>query len=100
MQSPSVWQRPGTAVPWQLPVWQTSFAVKATPSSQELPSARTVSHRPDSGLQAVQELAQTTDSLPVQLPPWQVSVFVQASLSSHAVPSGFAGPEHSPVEGL
>src|SRR5438094_3868589 len=43
---------------------------------------------------------QVTGFAPVHVPASQVSVRVQALLSSHVVPFGFAGFEHTPVDGL
>src|SRR5947207_1932004 len=82
-------------VPVQLPPWQVSVCVQASPSLQAAPSGFAgFEHTPLAGshvpaLWHWSWAAQTTGFVPVQLPPWQVSVCVQASPSLQAAPSGF-----------
>jgi hypothetical protein len=96
-----------TAVPaTQLPVEHASPEVQAFSSLQLVPSARTgCVHSPLAGRHVPTPwqssiAAQETGLEPTQLPAWHASVLVQRSSSSHALPSGFAGFEHSPVDGL
>ncbi len=87
----------------QIPAWQVSVGVQASPSSQTVPFAfggpeqRPV---PESQVPASwhRSLAvQTTGFAPAQVPAWQVSVWVQASPSLQTVPSALRGSEQSPV---
>src|SRR5213593_1463586 len=92
-------------VPVQLPPWQVSAWVQASPSLQAVPSGMAgFEHWPLAGSQVPAAwprswAVQTTGLVPVQLPPWQVSAWVQASPSLQAVPSGMAGFEQTPVTG-
>src|SRR5207247_10941768 len=89
------WSRgvPTTGVsPVQLPPWQVSGWVQASPSLQAAPSGLAgFEHSPLAGSQVPalwhwSWAVQTTGFVPVQLPPWQLSVCVQASPSSQAIP--------------
>src|SRR5437867_4157399 len=111
LQVPGSWhwsteQTTGFA-PTQLPFWQVSLCVQASPSLQAVPLVLFVGaeHTPVAGLQVPGSwhwsTEQTTGFAPTQLPFWQVSLCVQASPSLQAVPSAlFGGAEHTPVAGL
>src|SRR5437879_8131894 len=91
-QIPATWhwssavQTTGFA-PMQLPAWQVSVWVQASPSAQALPSAWFgLEHVPLAGSQTPatwhwSSAVQTTGFVPLQAPAWQVSVWVQASPS-------------------
>src|SRR5439155_17248026 len=109
---PAVWhvssavQTTGLA-PTQLPFWQVSVCVQASPSLQAVPLVLFVGaeHMPVAGLQVPGSwhwsAVQTTGLAPTQLPFWQVSVCVQALPSLQAVPLVLVvGAEHMPVAGL
>src|SRR5207245_1666913 len=91
--------------PVQVPAWQVSVWVQASPSVHAVPSALAgVEQWPVAGSQVPASwhwswAVQTTGFVPVQLPPWQASVWVQASPSLQAAPLGLAGFEHWPVAG-
>src|SRR3989442_1146213 len=82
-------------LPTQLPLWQVSVWVQASPSLHAVPSALFVfKEAAAAGIYALSlrdglRVLQVTGLLPTQLPLWQVSVWVQASPSSHVVPSGW-----------
>src|SRR2546427_628945 len=102
----SVVQTTGLA-PTQLPFWQLSICVQASPSLQAVPLVLFVGaeHAPVAGLQVPGSwhwsVVQTTGLAPMQLPFWQVSVCVQASPSLQAVPLVlFVGAQHTPAAGL
>src|SRR5437867_2897287 len=111
LQVPGSWhwsavQTTGFA-PTQLPFWQVSVCVQASPSLQAVPLVLVVGaeHMPVAGLQVPGSwhwsAVQTTGLAPTQLPFWQVSVCVQALPSLQAVLLVlFVGAEHTPVAGL
>src|SRR5437867_839142 len=110
LQVPGSWhwsavQTTGLA-PTQLPFWQVSVCVQASPSLQAVRLVLFVGaeHTPVAGLQVPGSwhwsAVQTTGFAPTQLPFWQASVCVQASPSSHGVASSCAGSEQVPVAGL
>src|SRR2546428_204094 len=89
----------------QVPAWQESDWVQASPSVQVLPFGL-------SGLEQVplavsqvpatwhwSRAAQTTGFAPTQAPPWQVSVGVQAFPSVQVLPFGLSGLEQVPLAG-
>src|SRR3989442_1272134 len=91
LQVPGSWhwsavQTTGFA-PTQLPFWQVSVCVQASPSLQGVPLGLFVGaeHMPVAGVQVPGSwhwsAVQTTGFAPAQVPFWQVSVFVQASPS-------------------
>src|SRR5437867_2151308 len=91
----------------QLPFWQVSVCVQASPSLQAVPSVWVVGAELTAvaGLQVPGSwlwcAVQTTGLAPTQLPFWQVSVCVQALPSLQAVPLVLVvGTEHTPVAGL
>src|SRR5438552_303223 len=92
-------------VPMQLPAWQVSVCVQASPSEQALPSALSgLEHVPFAGSQTPaawhwSRAAHTTGFVPVQVPAWQASVCVQALLSLQALPFGLSGFEQVPLAG-
>src|SRR3989442_896165 len=89
----------------QLPAWQVSVCVQASPSLQAPPSAAFgLEHVPLAGSQVPaswhwSRAAQTTGFVPVQMPDWQLSVWVQASPSAQAAPSVLFGLEQVPLAG-
>src|SRR5205814_2290601 len=108
---PASWRSSGGVqttglVPVQVPLWQVSVCVQASPSLHAVPLlAFGLEHWPVAVLQVPatwhwSEAVQTTGLPPVQSPLWQVSVCVQALPSLHAVPLLVAGFEHLPVAGL
>src|SRR5438094_157562 len=109
-QTPATWhwssavQTTGFA-PMQLPAWQVSVWVQASPSAQALPSAWFgLEHVPLAGSQTPatwhwSSAVQTTGFLPLQAPARQVSVWVQASPSAQALPSAWSGLEQVPLAG-
>src|SRR5207247_1069808 len=99
LQTPATWHWSRAAhttgfVPMQLPAWQVSLCVQASPSAQALPSAWFgLEQVPLAGSQTPatwhwSSAVQTTGFLPLQAPARQVSVWVQASPSSQTVPFG------------
>src|SRR5206468_654422 len=93
--------------PTQLPFWQVSVCVQASPSLQAVPLVLFVGaeHMPVAGLQVPGSwhwfAVQTTGLAPTQLPYWPLFGSVQASPSLQAVPLVlFVGAEHMPVAGL
>src|SRR5205807_2018129 len=110
LQTPATWhwsravQMTGLA-PMQLPAWQVSVCVQASPSEQALPSALSgLEQVPFAGSQTPaawhwSRAAHTTGFVPVQVPAWQVSVWVQASPSVQALPSALLGLEQAPLAG-
>src|SRR5712691_5581536 len=89
----------------QVPAWQESDWVQASPSVQVLPFGL-------SGLEQVplavsqvpatwhwSRAAQTTGFAPTQAPAWQVSVCVQAFPSVQVLPFGLSGLEQVPLAG-
>src|SRR2546428_9657760 len=90
-------------VPVQVPLWQVSVCVQASPSLHAVPLlAFGLEHWPVAVLQVPatwhwSEAVQTTGLEPVQVPLWQVSVCVQALPSLHAVPLVSFGLEGRPV---
>src|SRR5437016_3292735 len=109
-QTPATWhwsravQMTGLA-PMQLPAWQVSVCVQASPSEQALPSALSgLEQVPFAGSQTPaawhwSRAAHTTGFVPVQVPAWQASVCVQALLSLQALPFGLSGFEQVPLAG-
>ena len=93
-------------VPVQMPAWHVSVRVHALSSSHVAPLGFAgFEHVPVDGLHVPTSwhwswAVQVTGFAPVHVPASQVSVRVQALLSSHVVPFGFAGFEHTPVDGL
>src|SRR5205809_6576997 len=89
----------------QLPAWQVSVCVQASPSAQALPSALSgLEQAPLAGSQTPatwhwSSAVQTTGFAPMQTPAWQVSVWVQASPSAQARPAALAGLEQVPLAG-
>src|SRR5437867_2438067 len=89
----------------QLPAWQVSLCVQASPSVQTLPSAVFgLEQVPLAGSQVPaawhgSRASQTTVFAPVHVPARQVSVWVQASPSAQAVPSALFGLEQAPLAG-
>src|SRR5947208_1869217 len=89
----------------QLPAWQVSVWVQASPSAQALPSALFgLKQMPFVGSQTPvawhwSSAVQTTGLAPMQLPAWQASVWVQASPSAQALPSALFGLEQAPLAG-
>src|SRR5437762_2032451 len=110
LQTPATWhwsravQMTGLA-PMQLPAWQVSVCVQASPSEQALPSALSgLEQERNAGAQGPaachwSRAAHTTGFVPVQGPAWQVSVWVQASPSTQALPSALSGLEQTPLAG-
>src|SRR5437879_4354566 len=110
LQTPATWhwsravQMTGLA-PMQLPAWQVSVCVQASPSEQALPSALSgLEQVPFAGSQTPaawhwSRAAHTTGFVPVQVPAWQASVCVQALLSLQALPFGLSGFEQVPLAG-
>jgi hypothetical protein len=92
--------------PLQVPDWQVSVWVQASPSLQAVPfAAFGFVHTPVPGLQTPATwhwslAVQTTGFEPLQAPDWQVSVWVHASPSLQAVPFAAFGFVHTPVPGL
>jgi hypothetical protein len=90
----------------QIPAWQASPCVQASPSLHVVPSGLLATAQvPVVGSQAetvVHGVAagQTTGLPPVHAPLWQVSVCVHALPSLHGVPLALLGLEHTPVAGL
>src|SRR5947207_731343 len=109
-QAPATWhwssavQTTGFA-PTQLPAWQESLWVQASPSVQAAPSALLgLEQVPLAGSQTPatwhwSSAVQTTGFAPTQAPAWQESVWVQASPSVQAGPSGLLGVEQAPFTG-
>src|SRR5262249_38261528 len=92
-------------VPTQVPAWQVSVWVQASPSLQAAPLALTgLEQVPLAGLQTPaswhwSEAVQATGFVPVQTPASHTSVWVQALPSVQAVPFGFDRLEQVPVAG-
>ena len=92
--------------PVQLPDWQVSVWVQASPSLQGVPLDLGGSEQiPVEELQVPalwhwSEAVQTTGLDPVHTPNWQVSVWVHRSPSLQGVPSVLGGSEQIPVDGL
>src|SRR5438132_281245 len=80
----------------QLPAWQVSLCVQASPSVQGVPSAVLgLEQVPFAGSQLPatchwSRAAQTTGFAPVQTPSGPVSLWLQASPSAQAVPSALS----------
>ncbi len=111
LQTPATWHWSSGVhttgfAPVQVPAWQVSVCVQASPSVQPVPSGWDgFEQMPSAGLQTPATWhwssgVQTTGLAPVQVPAWQVSVCVQASPSVHPVPSGWDGFEQMPSAGL
>jgi hypothetical protein len=79
----------------QVPLWQVSVPLQASPSAHVVPFATAVFWQPEAGLQL--SVVQTLPSLQlsgvpaVQVPLWQVSSPLQASPSAHEEPLGSVG---------
>ena len=92
-------------LPEQVPDWQVSVWVHASPSLHDVPSAALgLSQVPvaESQVPAVWHWSlavHTTGFAPVHVPDWHVSVWVQASPSLQLVPSLTAGSLQAPVLG-
>src|SRR5437899_1733442 len=110
LQLPASWGRSAAGqmtgfVPTQVPAWQVSVRVQASPSVQALPFDLVgVEQLPLAGSQTPatwhwSRAAQTTGFTPTQAPAWQVSVRVQASPSVQALPFAVAGLEQVPLAG-
>ena len=88
------------------PPWHVSVCVHALPSLHALPSGFAGFEQvPVVGLHVpalwhCSDAEQTTGLPPRHEPPRHVSVWVQGFPSLHADPFGFAGFEHTPVDGL
>src|SRR5207248_1149783 len=102
------WSEAGKAMGWettQVPIWQVSVCVQASPSVQVVPfAAAGFELRAVEGLHGAapwhgSEAVQTTGLEPAHVPFWQVSVCVQALPSLQVVPLTAAGFEQLPVEG-
>src|SRR5437870_5459615 len=93
-------------VPVQVPLWQVSVWVHASPSLQVAPFGLAgLEHVPVWGSQMPaswhwSEALHTTALAPVQVPARQVSVWVQALPSSQVVPFACSGLGQAPVAGL
>src|SRR5438552_2605552 len=109
-QEPATWHWSSAVqmtgfVPTQVPAWQVSLWVQASPSVQAVPlDLAGVEKVPLAGSQTPatwhwSRAAQTTGFVPTQVPPWQVSLWVQASPSVQAMPFGLAGVEQVPLAG-
>ena len=91
--------------PTQLPVWQVSDCVHASPSLQAEPLALFgLLQTPVAGahVPAVWHWScavQVTGLAPLQVPAWQVSLWVQALPSLQAAPSALIGLLHVPLIG-
>src|SRR2546428_429226 len=89
----------------QVPAWQESDWVQASPSVQVLPFGLWgLEQLPLAGSQVpatwhCPSAAQTTGFAPTQAPAWQVSVCVQPSPSLQVEPSALFGLEQVPVAG-
>src|SRR5437867_2811172 len=111
LQVPGSWhwsavQTTGLA-PTQLPFWQVSVCVQASPSLQAVRLVLFVGaeHTPVAGLQVPGSwhwsAVQTTGFAPTQLPFWQIGSAARRERSLLAVPVVlFVGAEHTPVAGL
>jgi hypothetical protein len=111
LQTPASWhwsiaeQVTGDA-PTQVPAWQVSDCVQASPSLQSDPLVPIGFEQAPVVVSQVPATwhwswaVQVTGSVPVQVPPWHESACVQELPSSQSVPSGPAGLEQTPVAGL
>jgi hypothetical protein len=91
--------------PVQVPAWQLSACVHASPSAQAVPSVfGGFEHAPLAGSQVPPSWhwssgLQTSGAPEVQKPTWHVSSSVHASASEQGTPSATGGWEQAPVAG-
>jgi len=114
LQTPTLWHWSDAVhvtelPPVQMPVWQVSVCVQASPSVQAEPSALAGFEQvPVAGLQTptlwhwsdAVHVTPAHKSAPPQTPLVQTSEVVNGLPSSHAVPLGAFGFEHAPVPPL
>src|SRR5437899_892902 len=109
-QTPASWHWSRAAqttgfVPVQMPDWQLSVWVQASPSAQAAPSVLFgLEQVPLAGSQTPaswhwSSTVQTTGFAPVQTPDWHESLCVQASPSEQALPFALSGLEQVPLAG-